>query len=207
MKPCLPLLFLLPLTLHASEDRHDYHCDNGSRLVISFAADADGRPQATLHFADGDVDLPRVPSATGSRYRRDPINLQRQGDEVVLEDGHANRRHCSRNPPPATAGFVDIAGSVSYRSRSALPANAELFVLVRSGRITLAEQRYRLAGAPGPIPFAATVDRDLLRAGTIVAARIEVAGQPRFSGERRYATGQAAPLAIELQPTARPRGK
>lgn len=206
MKPGLPLLLLLPLTLHASEDRHNYHCDNGSRLAISFTADADGRPQATLHFADGDLHLPQVASAAGSRYRRDPIDLQQQGDEVVLADGHANRRHCSRNPP-AAAGFVEIAGSVSYRSRSALPANAELVVLVRSGRLTLAEQRYRLAGAPGPIPFTATVDRDLLRPGSIVAARIEVAGQPRFSGERRYATGQAAPLMIELQPTARPRGK
>lgn len=206
MKPGLPLLLLLPLALHANEHRQSYYCDNGSRLAISFAADADGRPQATLHFADGDVDLPQVPSAAGSRYRRDPIDLQRQGDEVVLEDGRDNRRHCSRKLP-AAAGFVEIAGSVSYRSSRALPAQAELVILVRSGRLTLAEQRYRLAGAPGPIPFAATVDRDLLGAGTIVAARIEVAGHPRFSGERRYAAGHEAPLAIELQPTARPRGK
>lgn len=205
MNPCLPLLLLLPLALHATEDRHSYHCDNGSRLAISFTADGDGRPQATLHFADGDVHLPQVPSTTGNRYRRDPINLQQQGDEVVLEDGRDNRRHCSRNALPAATGFVDIIGSVSYRS--ALPAKAELLIQVRHGRVTLAEQRYLLAGAPGPIPFTATVDRDLLRPGTIVAARIEVAGKARFSGERSYSAEPAAPLAIELQPIARPRGK
>lgn len=205
MKPCLPLLLLLPLALHATEDRHSYHCDNGSRLAISFTADDDGRPQATLHFADGDVHLPQVPSTAGKRYRRDPINLQQQGSEVVLEDGRDNRRHCSRNPPPVAGGFVDIAGSVSYRS--ALPAKAELLIQVRHGRLTLAEQRYQLTGAPGPIPFTATVDRDLLRPGAIVAARIEVAGKPRFSGERSYSGEPAAALAIELQPIARPRGK
>lgn len=206
MKSCLPLLLLLSLTLHASENRHDYHCDNGSRLAISFAADGDGRPQATLHFADGDVQLPQVPSAAGNHYRRDPIKLQRQGDEIVLEDGHDNHRRCSRTPPPA-AGFVDIAGSVSYRSRSPLPANAELLILVRNGRLTLAEQRYRLNGTTTAIPFTATVDRDLLGPGTFVAARIEVAGKAYFSGERNYSSEQASPLAIELQSTARRRGK
>ena len=42
----LPLLFTL--SVHAAEDRQPYVCDNGSRLDISFSADADGRLYETL---------------------------------------------------------------------------------------------------------------------------------------------------------------
>lgn len=206
MKRCLPLLLLAPLALLATEERHTYRCDNGSPLDISFSADADGRPQATLHFADGAISLPQVPSASGSRYRRAPVSLQTQGDEIMLEDGQDNRRHCRRNAPPAAAsGFVEIAGSVRYRASTALPANAELVIRVRSGAITLAEQRYQVAGVQMPIPFAATVDRDLLAPGTVVAARIEVAGKLRLSGQQPYSAEQPRPLTIELRPLMRER--
>lgn len=209
MKPCLPLLLCLPLALAAAEPRLGYRCDNGSRLDLSFSADADGRPQATLHFADGEVVLPQVPAPAGERYRRDPVSLQIDGDEALIEDGHANRRHCRRADLAAAGSFVEIAGRVGYRGR--LPASAELVILTQAfGRpdsraLTLAEQRYRLNGAPSPIPFTATVDRDLLGKDTRlgVSARIEYGGRTRLVGgpvDPVGAPGSAAAVEIELKP-------
>ena len=60
----LPAL-ALPFCALAADERVAYTCDNASRIDISFSADSSGRPLATLHFADGDVVLPLVPSGSG----------------------------------------------------------------------------------------------------------------------------------------------
>jgi len=130
-------LYLLPLlaalTAHAAEERLPYACDNGSRIDISFSTDADGRPQATLHFADEALILPQVPTASGTLYRRGEIRLRSQGDNALFEDGKGNLRRCTRgttppasNPPaPAAASsFIQIGGSVSYLAHATLPPDA-----------------------------------------------------------------------------------
>lgn len=216
----LPLsLLLAPLAVFAEGEAIPYTCDNGSLIEISFPAAADSRPQAVLHFSDDAVTLPRIPAATGATYRQDGLVLHIKDDSAVLEDGKGNIRRCLRGhvgpatpePAPAAGSFVDIAGSVTYPLRIALPPDAVLTILIqdrprRGGpRRTLAEQSMALTGRQVPIAFAMTVDRDLLgkKPDLSVSARIERAGKPLFVNDKPYTTrvdGQGQPLLLNLRP-------
>lgn len=213
-------LALLPsLAALADEAPQPYTCDNGSRIDISFFADISGRPQARLHFADDTVTLPQIPAASGALYRLGDIRLHTRDDEAVLEDGKGNRRHCHRGlsaplgsqsaPPAAPSSFLDITGSVSYRSRLVLPADAVLHIRIRdrAGR-TVVEQRYELDGAQLPIPFKATVDRDLIgkKAHLTVSARLTAGGKLRLISDQPYPAlhdGQPVPVDIQLKPAGK----
>ena len=216
LRHLLPLL--VPLAAFAGEERLPYACDNGSRLDISFFADADGRPQARLHFADEAIALPQVPAAAGVLYRSGDIRLHTRGDDAILEDGKGNQRRCLRGTTPpasapaaqpaATSSFIDLAGSVTTLGRVALPPDAILTIRIqdtaRRGKpLTLAEQRYELNGAQVPIPFAATVDRDLIgkKSRLSVIARIEAGGRLRFSGSAPMAM-DGSPVKVLLKPPA-----
>ena len=217
----LPAL-ALPFCALAADERVAYTCDNASRIDISFSADSSGRPLATLHFADGDVVLPLVPSGSGALYRADPIRLHTKGDDAIFEDGKSNLRRCSRgsvapvppaaqspsNAPQASSSFIDIAGNVRYLARITLPSNAILKIRIQSGQRTLADQRYELNGAQVPIPFSATVDRDLMgkKAGATVSARIEASGKLLFASPKpvpAIRNGQPVPVDIVLKPAGR----
>jgi putative lipoprotein len=215
LRPLLVLLF--PLCTFAADTPVTYTCDNGSRIDISFSADISGRPQATLHFSDESVVLPQVPAAAGAFYRSNDIRLHTQGDEAVFEDGKNNLRRCSRGsvPPvqphaaaqPVASSFIEVSGNVSYLSRIALPRNAILRISIRSGKRTLAEQRYELNGTQVPIPFSTTVDRDMMnkKAGTTVTARIEADGKLLFAGSKAFPVlkNQAIPpVDIILKPAS-----
>jgi putative lipoprotein len=220
----LPLL-LLPLATQAETNRQTYTCDNGSRIDISFTAPTDGRPQATLHFGDEDVVLPMVPTASGTRYRADPISLHTKEDEAVFEDGSGNFRRCrlGLNAPgtpgqtAATASsFIEVSGSITYLVRMALPPGAILILRIQdtaradAPARTLVEQRYELNGAQAPIPFSATVDRDLIgkRARLTASARIEHQGRLLLISDRAYPLlkeGHPAPVSMILKPAARQR--
>ncbi|UCV18323.1 YbaY family lipoprotein [Ferribacterium limneticum] len=217
--PALLLALLVPFCAFAGDERIAYTCDNNSRIDISFLADISGRPQATLHFADQAVVLPQVPAASGALYRSGDIRLATKGDDAIFEDGKNNLRRCTRGSvapvmpqattqPAAASSFIDIAGRVSYLARIALPANAILKIRIQSGRRTLADQRYELNGAQVPIPFSATVDRDLMgkKASATVSARIEAGGKLLFvSAKPTPATknGQPVPVNIMLKPATR----
>jgi len=209
-----PLMALLvPLCAFASDEPVTYTCDNGSplggRIDISFSADTTGRPQATLHFADEAVVLPQVPAASGTIYRNGDVRLHTQGDEAVFEDGKGNLRRCTRGSvaplpqaarqateqPAAASSFIDISGRVTTLARIALPPDAVLNIRIQSGRRTLVEQRYELNGAQVPIPFSATVDRDLMgkKASATIRARIVSGGKPLFAGDTVYQPGKNMP--------------
>ena len=192
----LPLFLALAALPGTAAERVAYLCDNGARLDISFSADPGGRPQATLHFADADVVLPQVPAASGALYRADPIRLHTKGDDATFEDSKGNARRCTRadalpaaDPQPAAAdSLIDVGGSVAWPQDKPLPAGAILIVRIqdtsRAGApaLTLAEQRIDPAGQVLPIPFAMTVDRDLVgkRARITASARVERAGKLLF---------------------------
>ena len=213
----LPLL-LLPLISFADNERLPYACDNGSRIELSFSTAADGRPQAILHFADEAITLPQVPAASGALYRHEGISLHTKEDDAVFEDGKGNARRCTRgntpptnasaSPTPAVSSFLDLSGSVTYRARIALPPDAVLIVRVqdvsRAGAPArvLAEQRIDLTGQQVPIPFNATVDRDLIgkKARVTVSARIERAGKLLFVSDKTYpALSNGQPNHVEMQ--------
>jgi len=223
IRPLLALLpaLLSPLGAFASDDRIGYTCDNASRIDISFSADISGRPQAMLHFADETMVLPQVPAASGALYRSGDIRLHTRGDDAIFEDGKGNLRRCARGSvapasplaapaaqPAAASSFIDIAGTVTYRARIALPSNAILKIRIQSGQRTLVDQRYELNGAQVPIPFSATVDRDLLgkKAGATVSARIEASGELLFATQKptpAIKNGQPVPVEVLLKPASR----
>ena len=212
---------LLSAGVQATETPVPYHCDNNSRIDISYTQDADGRPQATLHFADEAMRLPGVPAASGASYRNGDIRLHTQGNEAIFEDGKGNSRHCREGatppaPTPAAASsFIDLAGQVSYLARIALPADAILTVRIqdtaRAGAPArvLAEQRIELAGQQVPVPFATTIDRDLIgkRARVTATARIEHRGRLLFINDRGVPAlgkdGQPLPVELILKPVSR----
>ncbi|WP_265943832.1 YbaY family lipoprotein [Dechloromonas sp. A34] len=217
----LPLLFL-PLTALADGERLPYGCDNGSRIDLSFSTGSDGRPQATLHFADGDLTLPQVPAASGALYRADDIRVHTRDNEAVFEDGKGNVRRCTQgavplaqptNTAPAVSSFLDITGSVSYRLRIVLPPDAILVVRVQDTRPgararTLAEQRIELGGRQVPIAFSTTIDRDLIgkSARVTVSARVESRGKLLLASDKAYPAlrnGEPNPVDIQLKQVAR----
>ena len=208
--PLLLLALLATTQLHAQEKQR-YQCDNGSRVELSLSTDAEQRPQATLHFADSEITLPRVPSASGERYRRDQLDLTLSKQSLNITDGHDNRRQCQRLQA-LTGSFVELHGQVSYTSRQPLAANSELLITIerlpaQGGKaLTLSSQRYRLADATGPLAFNATLDRDLLPTGQIlrITARLQSKRYTRQLGESQQTLdGYALPLInINLKPLA-----
>lgn len=216
----LPLLALCAFAFaHGQEQRTTYACDDGSRLEVSFSAAAEGRPQATLHLAGGDAILPLVPAASGALYRAGELRLHTKGDDAFFEDGKQPARRCSSGataqaaPPPPVApaapgSFVEVSGSVAYLARIALPPEALLKIRIQSGQRTLVDQRYELNGAQVPIPFSATVDRDLLgkKASATVSARIEAGGKLLFATPQPFPAmknGQPITVNVVLKPAGR----
>ena len=218
----LPFFLLFPLSALAAGEHLPYACDNGSHIDISFSPANDGRPQATLLFSDGELTLPQVPTASGALYRADDIRLHTQDDVAIFEDGKGNVRRCTQGitPPqqaaatPAVSSFLDITGSVAYRQRLALPADAILIIRIqdvsRAGTKArqLAEQRIELGGRQVPIPFATTIDRDLIgkQAHVTVSARIERGGKLLFVSDKSYPAlnnGQPQHVAMQLKQVGR----
>lgn len=215
-------LFCLPLFVHAqtpTEHPH-YTCDNGSRLELSLLTASDERPVAVLTFAGQSMTLPQVPAAVGSLYRQDDIRLQIRDEQVQFDDGQGNTRHCllgdngPTTPVAAPSSFIDITGSVSYHLRRPLPSKAVLVVRVRdlsrgAARV-LAELRIALAGQEQPIPFATSIDRDLIgqKSRINISAHIENAGQLLLVSDRAYpalAGGEARHQDILLRQVDRAR--
>ena len=218
-------LLLLPLTALATGERLPYACDNGSNINISFSTSDDSRPHAILHFADANITLPQVPSASGVLYRADDIRLHTKGDEAIFEDGKGNTRRCKQGraapvnavtTKPALSSFLDISGRVYYFNRMALPPDAVLVVRVQdTARVgarprTLAEQQIELAGQQVPIIFQTTVDRDLIgkKSHLTVSARIEQNGQALYANNTPYpALSKGQPVFIDMQLQQVPRGQ
>lgn len=218
-----PLLALLCLPFAALAQSGGepgiYTCDNASRIEVTFSTTADGRPLARLQFADATLTLPQVPAANGTLYRNENVLLHLRGDDALFEDGKGNRQRCSRgdvaparpqasSASAAVSSFIDIAGQVTYRQRSALPPNAVLIIRVQDGKRVLAEQRIDLAGQQVPIGFQTSIDRDLLgkKSRVSVIARIEQAGRALFvTAHPHPAPLTEQPLDIQLQPVAHAR--
>ena len=97
---------------------------------------------------------------------------------------------------------------MTYLARIALPPEALLKIRIQSGQRTLVDQRYELNGAQVPIPFSATVDRDLLgkKASATVSARIEAGGKLLFATPKPFPAmknGQPITVNVVLKPAGR----
>ena len=216
----VPLLCLLVFAIaHAQSERVTYTCDDGSRFAAEFTTGGAGRPQATLFLEGREITLPLVPAASGALYRDGALRLHTKGADAMFEDGTSPLRRCTSSDAPsapepapgAASSFVDIAGSVAYLARSALPPDAVLIVRAQdtsradAPALTLAEQRIGLAGNPLPVRFRLTVDRDLIgkNAQITVAARIERKGKLLFISDsihRAFSDGQPRQVDIRLVP-------
>lgn len=193
------LIGLLCVGLAQAAERQIFYCDNGSPLEISFSEESDGRPLAILHFADGEIRLPAIPAASGKRFRAQPITLNLQDESALIEDEQGNQRHCSTQPPSvrtapaanANSSFISLNGQVRYVSRMALPDGAILRIRIfdlAHGKRQLAELSYELQDNQVPIPFSASLDRDLLRSRARLAARVEISlrGRTWFKTEKPH---------------------
>ncbi|WP_371325003.1 YbaY family lipoprotein [Dechloromonas sp. ZY10] len=200
------LLLAASLTFPLTSLAETWHC-GPDRLSIDFGEAADGRPQATLRFADGEVVLPQVPAASGTLYRNEAVRLHVKGDEALFEDGRGNHRNCQRGEiVAASSSFLDVSGQIAHHSRIALPADAQMIVQVIDRQrpkkpLTLAEKHFRLGGAQSPFPFATTVDRDLLGTNPqlVVRARIERRGSILLAGEQALDPARPDTLDLVLQ--------
>ncbi len=211
----LPLLSLLVLAVaHAQSERVAYTCADGSRFEAEFTAGDGGRPQATLFMAGREITLPLVPAASGALYRDGDVRLHTKGPDALFEDGKSPLRRCTSGdaPPPAApapapsaaSSFVDIAGSVAYVARGALPPDAVLIIRIQdtshagAPALRLAEQRIELAGRASPIPFQVIVDRDLIGP----RARVTAAGRIESRGKLLYISDTVTPAMIDHKPVA-----
>jgi putative lipoprotein len=209
---CLALMLLLPLAATADSERQHFTCDNGSRIELSVANDADGRPHATLYFADGNVVLPQVPAAAGAYFRNDAVRLHLLNDDARLEDAKGNARLCHRGDqtaaatpaPAASSSFVQLAGKVFWQTL-ATPPQARLVVRVvdLASKRTLAELQGEIANQPSPLAFSTLIDRDLLgkKSRLVVRAHIEQSGKRLWAGEKAWKP--STPADIELKALAR----
>ena len=94
---------------------------------------------------------------------------------------------------------------LTTKSRDAVSAALRTALTQERGR-TLVEQRYELNGAQVPIPFSATIDRDLIsqKARIAITARINAGGKLRFVSSKVYPViknKQAQPVNIILKPS------
>lgn len=65
-------------------------------------------------------------------------------------------------PPSPSSHFLTLEGHATYRQRSALPIDAVFHLTARDGRRVLTELAIPVQGQQVPIPFSATIDRDLI---------------------------------------------
>ena len=75
-------------------DRLHFQCEPGFELRISLANGDDGQ-SANVHYTGGALDLPRVPSASGTRYERDGNELWIKGDEAMFRLSGSEQHRCS----------------------------------------------------------------------------------------------------------------
>lgn len=202
-----PLTLLLALAGNLPAAQAEiWHCDRDP-LPLSFTEDDDGRPLVSLQFADGEVRLPQVPTATGALYRNEAVRLHVQGDRAVFEDGRGNRRSCQAGPPPPVinSSFIEVSGEISAASMPKLPRDTRLHIDIvqqqpPQAALTLAEKHFRLAGLRTAIPFATSIDRDLLRsdARLRIRARVEHQGKTLLSSEQEFTAETASGLTLLL---------
>lgn len=212
MKHYLSLLLLLPCLSVNAASLHSYACDDGSSLQIRFATTVNHDSEAILNLPGGEFSLPQIRAASGAHYQRGPISLWIKGQEALVETANSTRRCKTKQ---LLSSFIDIQGSVTYLARIALPPDAILTIKIEDAARTdvrakvLAEQRYELAGAQVPIPFSATIDRDLAgpRARLVVSARIDAGGKGRFMARQPYRPlpGHEAGIDLILKPFNSPR--
>lgn len=86
--------------------------------------------------------------------------------------------------PAPVSHFLTLEGQATYRQRSALPPDAVFHLTARDGRRVLAELDVPLQGRQVPIPFVATVDRDLIgpRSRIVLEGRIVQGRRTLFAG-------------------------
>lgn len=200
MKTRIGLVGLLIVLMPAAwADETRYVCEHGVGFSVEYGGSAAGRALATLDI-DGHTEvLQRMPSASGARYGNATTIFSTKGREAMLERrnlppvrgchvlGLAMIPREASVPPPAPSG-PQVRGTLSYRERIALPADAVAVIQVQdvshpdAPPALLAEKRIATEGAQVPIPFVVDVAPDLLRdrGRVVVTARIFSGGQLLF---------------------------
>ena len=121
-------------------------------------------------------------------------------------------------PATLAQGLLQVSGDVRLRPPGAPPADARLILQVRDSSradapaVVLSEQQIALNGARGPIPFALSIDPDMLRPGAqvTVGARIQRGRQVLFIHDGitpALTNGQPDHVDLLLVPVPAPRSR
>ena len=92
----LPAMLLLTACTKPWSPTYEYTCPDGYEFTIVYSDTDNPGDIAILEDADGTTKLPRVPSASGTRYSNDATEFFGKGDEaMILQAGTIVHRECT----------------------------------------------------------------------------------------------------------------
>lgn len=194
--------FVLMSPVNAQEHIVKYRCDRQRSFAAIFLSQ-----QAKVTLDNGKSLLMRqVPTDSGIRYVNAGYTLSGEGGEAIisLEETAIYTNCVSRSN---MTGSNTVTGSVTYRPRVALPANAivkvQLLQIVepQAPPNTIAQQEIQTNGRQVPISFALTYNPEHISPNQSyeVIASILVNGQLRWINTTRYRViTQGNPKQIEV---------
>ena len=166
-----------------------YNCDAGAKVTVYLREHT-----VRVTFKDKSYLMHQVEAASGTRYSDGTAVWWSTGYDSFLQD-ETNASHplmlaenCHQVSPPPNNAMPFVSGTVTYRERIAMPANAVLTVQLQDVSRTdapaqvIAEQKITFAGRQVPLPFELHYDPAKIEPEHSygVSARITVDGQLRF---------------------------
>jgi putative lipoprotein len=193
-----------------------YTCDGGQKLVVYLR-----EHNARVTYKGKSYSMQQTASASGTRYSDGTtVWWSKENEGFLEEDSNLNAppmiaKNCKLDEGSTANANSLVSGTVAYRDRMAMPANALLTVQLQDVSLAdvpaavIAEQKIEFAGKQVPLPFELHYDRAKIdRSHTYsVSARITVDGQLKFlntSAHRVITRGNPAQVNVMLQRVATP---
>lgn len=192
-----PLLALIPAALLAgcaAAPKYEapavsYVCPNGAKFVTQLSTD--GKTLKLL--SDGTtLELKQVKAASGAKYEGEKTTFWEKGGDAMLMSANEIKAQSCRDVKKQETNMATLAGTVTYKVRSALSSQARVEVklqdvsLADAPAVTLGEFKLDNPGQV-PIPFAIQYDTRMLQQGHTyaVAASIYEGDKLRFISDTR----------------------
>lgn len=182
-----------------------YTCEGGATVTVSLADTT-----AKVVYDNRQHLMKQTQSADGNRYSDGKLVWWGKGDGGFLQedtpDGNGKMvvKDCKLDKMAEDSFGGTISGTVSYRERIALPADAVVHVQLLDMSVwempppVLAEEKFTLGNRQVPVPFELKVDpaKIDLKHSHALRARIVVGYDIRFLSE--------VPIAVKLRGNANP---
>jgi len=170
-----------------------YTCEGGKKLSVYLRGD-----EAKVTYGDKTYLMKQTRSADGNRYSDGKVVWWGKGNGGFLQedrpDGNGTMivKNCMVAEAPVGSHEGTITGTVTYRERMALPANAVIDVqlldesLADAPAKVIAEDKITLAERQVPVPYVLKFDARKIdaRHRYAVRAKITVDGELRFTSDQ-----------------------